>query len=182
MYSFLGSSLWQWGFSLLLQCSTAPVLIGWPLTASSGVVIGYWPSPAHSFLVSSLMGPMTICVLLMTLYQSWFGFVWFREIPAGLHQHSHSWFQVPQDIWPYFTVSQFWESCNHWHSHSLFLCIWLQHELHKKHFSSSSYIVMHISIPTGTVLLSRCLAMDFFPSSTIPAFRHHVTVFLQGIS
>jgi hypothetical protein len=27
-------------------------------------------------------------------------------------QHSDSWFRVPQDSWPYFTVSQLWESCN----------------------------------------------------------------------
>jgi hypothetical protein len=27
-------------------------------------------------------------------------------------QHSRSWYRVPWDSWPYFTVSRLWESCN----------------------------------------------------------------------
>jgi hypothetical protein len=38
MYSLLGSGFWQWGFSLLCPCSTAPVLTGWRLTANDSSV------------------------------------------------------------------------------------------------------------------------------------------------
>jgi hypothetical protein len=38
--------------------------------------------------------------------------LWVDKIAAGPHQHSHSWFRVSRDSWPYMIVSRLWESCN----------------------------------------------------------------------
>jgi hypothetical protein len=37
-------------------------------------------------------------------------------------------------------------------------------------------LLLRVSISAGTCLLSHCLAMNVYPSSTILAFRHHVTI------
>jgi hypothetical protein len=69
-------------------------------------VICCWPLPAQSFLVLCHMGPMTIFFCLALLTESW---VWFGYVTAGKGQHSHFWFWVSWDSWPYFSVSQLWE-------------------------------------------------------------------------
>jgi hypothetical protein len=46
----------------------------------------------------------------------------------------------------------------------------------KTPFPNISFIVAYIFVATGTCLLSSCLAVNVYSGSTVPAFRHHVTV------
>jgi hypothetical protein len=47
------------------------------------------------------------------------------------------------------------------------------------HSNSSFSIVACVFITAGTSLLNRCLALNVHSVSTIPAFRHLVTIFYQ---
>jgi hypothetical protein len=46
----------------------------------------------------------------------------------------------------------------------------------EKFVPSNSYFVAYVFVAGGTFLRSRCLAMDFYYSSTIPAFRRNVKI------
>jgi hypothetical protein len=50
------------------------------------------------------------------------------------------------------------------------------------HRNSSSSIVMCIFISAETCLPSRCLAMNIYTGSAIPAFRRHVTILKYSYS
>jgi hypothetical protein len=48
------------------------------------------------------------------------------------------------------------------------------------HTNGISSVVACIFISAGTGLPSRCLAMNFYSGSAIPAFRRHVTIISQN--
>jgi hypothetical protein len=83
-------------------------------------------------------------------------------------QYSDSCFQVPQDSWPYFTVSWPW---SHWSSLYNFGMDRIDSTA-----SNSSCIVVCIFVAMETCLPSCFLSVDVSSGSTVSAFRRHVTV------
>jgi hypothetical protein len=126
-----------------------------------------WSSPAQSYSGPSRVGLVTIfyCLRLETSLSvaSYDSQGYGRGIRPRLHAgHKALTWGLRPDFYRLFLTELFF--------------ITTLHRPNRRHRVNNSSIVACIFVAAGTCLPSRCLAMNVYSGSTIPAFRRHVTI------